>query len=76
MEEKFDRKAASERIRIAVGDDDAHTVSTKTGIGINQVERILNGTDRMRSAEPLIRIAKAYNVSVDWIVGHGDQMRR
>ncbi|MBQ8945342.1 MAG: helix-turn-helix transcriptional regulator [Lachnospiraceae bacterium] len=76
MKKIFDRKIASERIRIGIGDDDAHTVAEKTGISEAEVKRILNGTDEMAYSEPLIAIARTYGVSMDWILGLTDEMRR
>jgi len=56
------------RIKEAMGEDSIAEFSRKVGLSEEDAARILSGEDEIRSSVE-VRIASAYEVSLDWLLG-------
>lgn len=64
-------KTISERLAKAFGNDTQDVTARKLCMTQGNVSKLVNG-EQMPTVDTLVEVSKAYNVSVDWIVGLSD----
>ena len=64
-------KTISERLAKAFGNDTQDVIARKLCMTQGNVSKLVNGA-QMPTVDTLVEVSKAYNVSVDWLVGVSD----
>jgi len=64
-------KTISERLAKAFGNDTQDVTARKLCMTQGNVSKLVNG-EQMPTVDTLVEVSKAYNVSVDWLVGVSD----
>ena len=64
-------KIISERLATAFGNDTQDVTARKLSMTQGNVSKLVNG-EQMPTVDTLVEVSKAYNVSVDWLVGVSD----
>jgi len=64
-------KTISGRLAKAFGNDTQDVIARKLGMTQGNVSKLVNG-EQMPTVDTLVEVSKAYNVSVDWLVGVSD----
>lgn len=73
MSEDIDVKVVKERIKELFAGKTQEETGRKIGIQQNGVSKLLSRKNQLPSIDTLYRIAKAYGVSADWILGLTDK---
>ncbi len=61
-------KIISERLSKAFGNDTQDVTARKLCMTQGNVSKLVNG-EQMPTVDTLVEVSRAYNVSVDWLVG-------
>ena len=70
----LNKEILSSRLREAFGDDSQETVGKNLNMTQGNVSKLLSGSQHP-TLETIFHIAKAYNVSVDWLLGISENKR-
>lgn len=67
---ELDMKIFRDRLRKAFGDDSQETVGKKIGVRQSNISKLVSFSgSQMPRADTMFRIAEAYHVSIDWLLG-------